>query len=118
MHTCFFCKNTVDMNVPTAFPYNDAYFPCPDCQKRMENKITLLSVTRKKTGYPEIADGLWPTGDYMLIPFTRKEKIFDPEMMPFVNRALRNNSLVAIEESIFKRTRIKYDTLKRKGEIE
>ncbi|MBD5584707.1 MAG: hypothetical protein HDQ88_06465 [Clostridia bacterium] len=115
MKNCFFCGKAHDTKTPSGFPYHDAYYPCPDCQRTMDNAITVLSVARTRTRHPEISAGIWPTGDFMVVPMKYKNKIFDPDLMPFAEQAIKASTLVCVEESVFKRLRIKYDTLREKG---
>lgn len=115
MPNCFFCGKSHDTRISSKFPYHEAYYPCPDCQRTMDRAITILSVTRTRTDWPEISPGLWPTGDHMILPVEHKTKIFDPDLMPFVEQAISSSDLVCVEESVFRRLRIKYNTLKERG---
>ena len=63
---CFWCKRAISDEQEGQPVYRNYEF-CPTCASAGARGITLIQVTRKPNGNPEIRDGLFPTGMWVVV---------------------------------------------------
>jgi hypothetical protein len=63
---CFWCKRA-KFDSDTGQPVYRDYEFCATCLRAVEHGIAFIQVTGKGNGNPEIRDGLYPTGHWVVV---------------------------------------------------
>ena len=86
MNICFWC-NRVQSDKQDGNPVYRDYQFCSPCAEKGEQGITIVQVVSEPNGNPEIREGLYPTGKWVVV--TEKDVVRVLTDVPILDTVLR-----------------------------
>jgi hypothetical protein len=87
MNICFWCKRITDSSEQDENPVYRDYEFCQSCAENGEQGITFIQVVSESNGNPEIREGLYPTGKWVVVSEENVKKVLTD--LPILDTVLR-----------------------------
>ena len=87
MNICFWCKRIADSSKRDGNPVYKDYSLCDLCAEKASQGITIVQVVSEPNGNPEIREGLYPTGKWVVV--SEKDVVRVLTDVPILDTVLR-----------------------------